>query len=273
MAVMVLIFGSMAALNYSNKFPMSSSERIGVVRVVGLIAESERTVDWIEELRRDTTISGVLIRIDSPGGVVGPSQEIFNAVRRLSKEKPTVVSMASVAASGGYYIACGADVIVANPGTLTGSIGVLSEFTDFGELLRKIGVRMDLIASGEFKGIPSGFQELTPAQRAYLKGIVMNLHGQFVNDIAESRDMPLDMVQKLADGKAMTGQQAYEAGLVDKLGGMLVAEEEIMALCELAERPEFVEQPKEKQPFLKELLAASGLDLNALISTMVLKAQ
>ena len=156
-----------------------------------------------------------MIRIDSPGGGVVPSQEIFNAVKSARKEgKKVIVSMGSVAASGGYYIAAAADKIIANPGTLTGSIGVKMEFANLGKLLDKIGVEGMVVKSGEYKDIGSPYREMTAQEQKLLQDVIDDVHSQFIKAVAEGRSLPEADVRAIADGRIFTGQQALgsEAG-------------------------------------------------------------
>ncbi len=244
--------------SYSDKHPDAflafSSSKIGLVHVEGMILDATDTLNWIRRLREDPTVKGVLVRIDSPGGVVGPSQELHGALIRLAVKKPVVVSMGAVAASGGYYIAVAGDKIVANPGTLTGSIGVKMELTNLQGLMEKLGIHRHSIASGVFKTTGSPFEELTEDERRYLKAVVMDMHAQFVQAIADGRDMPREDVEKIADGRIMTGLQAFESGLVDVLGGREEALELLQELAEVDEHYDLIENPERKRSVWKRIL-------------------
>lgn len=197
---------------------------VGYVEVIGAITSSRRYVSFIKKLEKDPRIKAVILRIDSPGGGVAASQEIYGALMRLkSKGKPIVASMGSVAASGGYYIACAADKIVADPGTVTGSIGVIVEVAGVEKLLNKIGVRIEVIKSGKHKDIGSPFRPMTDVERKLLRGVVMDIYDQFVETVSESRKIPIDSVRAIADGRVFSGRQALKIGLVDTLGGEDVA--------------------------------------------------
>ncbi len=234
--------------------------RLGLVRVEGLITDSEELVDWIRELERDESVKGVLLRIDSPGGVVAPSQEVFAAVRGLAATKPVVASMGALAASGGYYVAAAADVILANPSSLTGSIGVRMELLNIRELAEKIGLAQTLIASGEMKGVGTPFRDLSPREREYLTSVVMDMHEQFVSDIAQARGMDRAQVAALADGRAFTGRQALERGLVDRLGGLQDALELLREQTGLSEEAPILEgPPEEKLGLLRLILSSAGI--------------
>jgi len=204
----------MAGLN------MVSGEKVGVIEIAGVIANSRDTLEQLKRFREDEDIKAIVIRVDSPGGVVGPSQEIYREVLRTRSTKKVIASMGAVAASGGYYVIAGADGIVANPGTITGSIGVIMEYTNFQELFQKIGLSPVVIKSGKFKDAGSPVRKMTPEEERILKDFVDRLHQQFVSAIAEGRQMDLETVQKLADGRIYTGADAKEIGLVDRIGNL-----------------------------------------------------
>lgn len=234
-----------------------TGDKIGLCKIEGMITDAREITDFLAELKNDGSVKGVLLRIDSPGGAVAPSQELYQAVRELAKVKPVVVSMGTAAASGGYYAAAPATLIVANPGSITGSIGVRAEYVNMQGLMDKLGLRTDLLASGRLKGAGSPTQPLTPEQRGYLMALIMDLHRQFVSDIASARGMTEDAVAKLADGRALTGRQALEAKLVDKLGGQELAMETLRDMVKLDAKTSVIEGPEKKLPLLPRLLGAS----------------
>ncbi len=234
-----------------------SGPRLGLVRIEGFISDAERTVDWIEKLRNDGSVAGVLVRIDSPGGVVTPSQEVYTAMKRLAKAKPVVVSMGSVAASGGYYVAVAGKTIFANPSTLTGSIGVRLQLTNVEGLMERIGVSSESLTTGKFKAAGSPFRELSPEDRAYLQGIIDDMQAVFVEAVAEGRNLPKEAVLPLADGRVFTGRQALEVKLVDRLGDMRAATVYLAGLCSLPGEPKMVEGPEKITPWWKRLLRAA----------------
>ena len=195
-------------------------EQVGVVEVRGLIADSQEIIRQLRLFREDENIKAIVLRVDSPGGVVGPSQEIYREVEKTRQVKKVVASMGAVAASGGYYVLASADGIIANPGTITGSIGVIMEYTNFKELFTKIGLAPVVIKSGEFKDTGSPVRDITPQEEKYLKAFVNELHEQFVAAIAEGRKMEIDAVRKLADGRIYTGADAKTLGLVDRIGNL-----------------------------------------------------
>ncbi|HVE85693.1 MAG TPA: signal peptide peptidase SppA [Myxococcales bacterium] len=238
----------------SKKSSLSSGDRVGVVEVQGPITDSKATLKAIREFAEDDHIKAVVIRIDSPGGAVGPSQEIYAAVRHLSAKKHVVASMGSLAASGGFYIACAAEKVFANPGTLTGSIGVIFQLPNVSGLMKWAGVEMRTITAGKLKDSGSPFRDMTPEERAYFEGVLHDVHEQFIQAVADGRKLKPEDVRPSADGRVFTGRQAKELKLVDELGGF---EEAVAAAGKLAgmkdEAPE-VEYPHKDRKLLEELL-------------------
>jgi protease-4 len=208
---------------------------IGVVEVTGPILSSKQVIENIKKFREDDVIKAIVIRVDSPGGGVGPSQEIFTELMRTRPVKTVVASMGSVAASGGYYVAAGAQAIVASPGTITGSIGVIMEHVNLTELVGKIGISPVVIKSGEFKDLGSVFRELTDAERQLLQQLVDELHLQFVSDAARARNMSTEAMAEIADGRVYTGQTALDMNLIDRMGNL---EDAVALAAELAEMDE-----------------------------------
>ena len=202
---------------------MSLGPTVAVVEVEGVIKESETLVDSLVALRKDPNVVGVVLRIDSPGGGVAPSQEIYEEVGRLREAKPVVASLGNIAASGGYYVAAAASTIVAAPGTLTGSIGVIMEFRQLMELAEKVGIGDTVVKSGPYKDIGHPMRPMTSDERQLLQGMVDDVFAQFVDAVATGRGMEPEAVRKLADGRLFSGAQAKTAGLVDALGGLNTA--------------------------------------------------
>ncbi len=197
-----------------------SGKRIGIIKLKGVIIGSSTLIKQIKAFRENRAIGGVILRINSPGGGVAPSQEIYEEVRKLSKRKPVVTSMGSVCASGGYYIASGTTKIFADPGTVTGSIGVIVEFSNLAGLFKKIGVKSYVIKSGKFKDLGYPTREMTPEDFKVIQNVVNSIYDQFVKAVAEGRHLPIDKVRALADGRVFSGTQAKELGLVDRLGNL-----------------------------------------------------
>ncbi|THB65393.1 MAG: signal peptide peptidase SppA, partial [Desulfovibrio sp.] len=257
-AAVVLLIGAMAVFRFyihgGAKFMGLPS--LGLVHVEGVILDSRPVVDFIAELREDPEVVGVVIRVESPGGGIGPSQEIHRAVKKLAERKPVVVSMGALAASGGYYVSCPADSIYANPGTLTGSIGVIMQVTNLEGLMDTLGIDHQSFISGPFKDTPSPFGNMTLEEEAYLQGIIMDLHDQFVLDVAEGRAMDEGDVRELADGRIYTGRQALQNGLVDQLGGLEDAFDALKQLCEVTEDLPIKEGPVFETNFLEDIMSS-----------------
>ena len=215
----VLVLGSLAMARWMwRSTGDSGAPSVGVIEIDGAIADSRQTIDHIRRFREDDAIKAIVIRINSPGGAVGPAQEIYREIRKTVGTKTVVASMGAVAASGGYYVASAADGIVANPGTITGSIGVIMGYTNFGELLEKIGMVPVVIKSGPYKDTGSPTREMRDDEREILQAIIQTIHAQFVTAIAEGRKMARAEVERAADGRIITGEDAQARGLVDRLG-------------------------------------------------------
>jgi len=219
-AVALLLFGTMA-LVLTVVLPSSDfsfGEKIGVIPIEGPISDSLTITSQLITFKKDKGIKAIILRINSPGGSVGPTQEIYREVRKTIRSKKVVVSMGEVAASGGYYIAAAADKIVANPGTITGSIGVIMHFVQFKEFLGKIGVDLEVLKSGEFKDVGSPHRELTERDKELINALISDIQKQFEEGVATGRKMAVEEVQLISDGRVFSGAQAKELGLVDALG-------------------------------------------------------
>jgi protease-4 len=210
---------------------MPMGDRIALIRIEGLIADSKEATEDIKEYVRNPSIKAIVLRIDSPGGAVGPAQEIYEEVRKAVAKKKVIVSMGSVAASGGYYIASPATKIIANPGTLTGSIGVIMEIPNISGLMDKLGIKTEVVKSGRHKDIASIFRGIGKEEREILQGVLDNVHGQFIKAVAEGRNMLPSDVEKIADGRVFTGEQALKEGLIDELGDL---EDAVQAAAKLS---------------------------------------
>jgi len=230
-----------------------------VVDIKGVITSSRGIVEQIERLKENNDVKAIILRINSPGGGVGPSQEIYREVLRAKEKKKIIASMESVAASGGYYVACASDVIVANPGTITGSIGVVMEFSNVEDLLKKIGLRSYVIKSGKHKDIGSPLRNMTSEEKAILQGVIDSVHDQFVRAVAEGRDMEERRVRQIADGRIFSGEQAKDLGLVDRLGSLQDAIEIAAEMIGIEGKPVVI-YPKRKLS-LYELLFKKSLRL------------
>jgi protease-4 len=204
---------------------------IGVVEINNIIMSSKDVIEDIELFEDNPSVRAIILRINSPGGAAAPSQEIYDIVKRAREKKPIVTSMESVAASGAYYISLPSNVIVANPGTITGSIGVIMEWPVLEKLFEKIGVEFEVIKSKAHKDMGSTHRRLDPQEKELMQELVGDVHSQFVKVTVEHRDLPMDTVLKYADGRVFTGQQAKKLGLIDTLGSFRVAVEIAGDLC------------------------------------------
>lgn len=238
-------------------------DKLGVVHLEGVILDSTKVVNWIRTLKKDKDIKGVLLRVNSPGGSIAPSQEIYEAVKGLDAVKPVVASYATVAASGGYYASAPARVIVANPGSITASIGVMAEFVTVTEALEKLGIKPEVLTTGRFKAAGTPMRELSPEQRSQILGMMTDLHEQFVDHVAEARAMNRDRVAAIADGRAVTGRQALALGLIDMLGSEETAFMKLKELCEITDEAVLVEGPVEEQTLLQEIVGTVQVDLTS----------
>jgi protease IV len=230
--------------------------RIGVIPIEGVISSelSERTVRQLTKYRDDASIKAIILRIDSPGGGVASSQEIYEEVRRVrSGGKLVVASLGSVAASGGYYVACVADRIFANAGTVTGSIGVIVQLANAEELLRKVGVASTVITSGPFKDSGNPTRTLRPEERQVFQALVDDVYQQFVEAVAQGRNLPLDEVRQAADGRIYTGRQAKDLRLVDELGSLQDAITYVASTIGIVGKPKLVQEGKERLWWLRFL--------------------
>jgi protease-4 len=232
----------------------SRHEKVGIVLIEGVISDSSGIVDQIDDFSSDDGVRAVVLRIDSPGGGVAASQEIYQAVHQLRKKKTVVTSMGSVAASGGYLIATASERIVANPGTITGSISAVMHFADIQELMKKVGVRSSVVKSGKFKDIGSPVRDMTAEERQLIQGIVDDIYDQFVRTISENRKIPLDNIIKIADGRIFSGRQALQLKLLDELGGLQDAVLIAGRLSGIEGKPEIIYATKKKAGLLKYLV-------------------
>ena len=198
----------------------ASRERVGVVDIKGVLTDSRTIIKQLDRYRDDASIKAIVLRINSPGGAVGPAQEILREVEKIRPKKKIVASLGTVAASGGYYIASGADLIMANRGTATGSIGVIMQFTNVEGLTKKIGLDFFNLKAGRYKDVGSPFRPMTPEDKAYLQVLIDNIYQQFLTDVARNRKIPLAKLKVLAEGKVYTGEEAKQIGLVDEFGNL-----------------------------------------------------
>lgn len=243
-------------------------EKLAVVELRGLILDSREVVRQFKKYRENKSIKGILFRVESPGGGVVPSQEIYEEVKKTRESgKAVVVSMGSLAASGGYYVSCGATRIVANPGSITGSIGVISQFLHYDDLMDKIGIGETTIKSGKLKDAGSWARRMSEQEKKYFQNLLDDVHGQFILVVEAERDIDHERVLELSDGRVFTGRQAVELGLVDTLG---TYEDAITIAAELAGikgKPSIVRERKRRSFFdvflqsFKELVVQTGQEM------------
>lgn len=235
-AVAIILF----EMTCGNVLQLPVSEGVGVVEVRGMIIDSRDVMRQLREFRKNSRVKAIVLRVESPGGVVGPSQEISEEIKKVAAVKKVVVSMGSVAASGGYYIAAPASKIFANPGTITGSIGVLMKFSNVEGLLGRIGMKSFTLKTGAFKDAGSPVRPMTLEERLMLQRVIDSAHSQFVRAVAEGRRLSVEEVKKIADGRILSGEQALALKLVDRLGNLQDAIDEAGRLGGINGEPEVI---------------------------------
>lgn len=248
-----ILFRLQAKSNY-NVIHGTSKYAIGVINLKGAITNSSKFISLLSHYKHDNNVKAVVIKVNSPGGAVAPSQAIYEQLMKFKKHKQVVVSMGSVAASGAYYISSAANKIVAEPGTLTGSIGVIMEMPNIYKLMKKIGVSYNYIVSGPYKDIGTPFKEMTPAQRSKLQNVVMNVYSQFVKAVAKARHLKVSYVKKLANGMVYSGDQALKLHLVDKLGDFSDAVKLAAKLSGIKRKPTIIFPIKKPEPLFQSFI-------------------
>lgn len=246
------LFG-MASYYFGGEDSWSFGGSVGVITIEGPILSSDETIGDIEKFKKENGIKSVVLRIDSPGGSVGAAQDILESVRALAKEKPVIASLGSVAASGGYYVACGATKILANEGSVTGSIGVRMEHVMVGDLLKWAKIQSETLKSGRFKDIVSSTRPMTPEERRIMQGILDDIHLQFKESVVSTRGLPMEKVNEIADGRVYTGRQAVKLGLVDEIGGFGEAVQLAAKLGGITGEPR-IKRPGGSHRFIKRIL-------------------
>jgi len=242
----VIVVGLAAAL-LGPRLPFGG-ERVAVIAVEGVITDSREVIEQLHRYRDVPNVKAVVLRVNSPGGAVAPSQEIYQEILKFRREtkKPVVASLGSVAASGGYYIAAAADRIVANPGSIAGSIGVIMQIPNLGGLLQKVGIKTTVIKAGENKDLASITRDLTDSERRILQEVMDDVHGQFIDAVAAGRRLDRARVEPLADGRIFSGRQALALGLVDELGDLPDAIERAGGLAGIPGRPKVVQERRRR---------------------------
>lgn len=234
---------------------LATGPKIGVIEIQDVIRDSQKTLEDLKRFREDDAIEAVLVRIDSPGGAVGPSQEIHDAILETRKKKHVIASLGGTAASGGFYIAVACEKIVTNPGTLTGSIGVIMQFPNVQGLAQWAKVDMETVKSGKFKDVGNPFRPFGEEDEALLHDLIMNVYDQFLTAVAEGRGLEKDAVRPYADGRVLTGLQAKDIGLVDELGNFDHAVATLAELAEIKGEPQLVYPEKTQEELLRDLLS------------------
>lgn len=262
--VCFLVFASAIKRDSGDFTSTGSGDKIALVEINDVIMSSEKTVEQIKRYREDKSIKAIILRINSPGGGVAASQEIYEEVKRTRDSgKIVVVSMGSIAASGGYYIAVGSNLIVCNPGTLTGSIGVIAQFISIKDLAEKIGISQTTIKSGSLKDAGSPFKQMSDSDKAYFQDVVDNSFGQFLDVVAKERKMSKETLLPYANGRVFTGLQAKQYGLVDSLGTFEDAIRITSKMAGIEGEPRIVRE-KKKFSFFEELLGSKMEDVTAI---------
>ncbi|MCX7769647.1 MAG: signal peptide peptidase SppA [Proteobacteria bacterium] len=221
-------------------------DSIGVVEITGVIKDGKEELRQLYDFGKNNKVKAIIIRIDTPGGAVGPSQEIYNEILKIKKKKPVIASIGTIGASGGYYIASGASKIVANPGSITGSIGVIMQFMSFESLLGKVGIKGNVIKSGEYKDTGSPFRDMTKEEKVLMQGLLDDVHNQFIDAVSNGRNLNRKEVEKIADGRIITGKQAKDLKLVDELGNFNDAVEIAKKLSGIQGEPKLIFGRKKK---------------------------
>jgi protease-4 len=257
--LVLILFALIGILSLASEWipEQRAQNRIGVIDVTGIISGSQHIVNQVKKFRQDKRIRGIVLRIDSPGGSVGPSQEIYDEVLKTRESGKTIyASMGAMAASGGYYIASAAEKIFANPGTLTGSIGVIMAFTNAKGLMEKIGLQPKIIKAGKYKDIGSPARDMTKKERNLLQSVVDDVHQQFIEAIASGRGISIEEVTTIADGRIFTGRQANALNLVDELGGLQATIDQLSDKVGIIGEPKIVNE-KPRLGFLDWVLKAT----------------
>ena len=255
--ISIIVIASIIKFNVQkNEFNISHSGDIGILSLEGVIIKSDKFISQLKKYGKSNSIKGIIIKINSPGGSSATSQEIYEMIKWVKNKykKPIFVAMGSVAASGGYYVAIAADSIFALPSTLTGSIGVIMDFPQWEKALNKIGLKINVIKSGELKDSGSPYREFTENDKKYFQSLVDDVYEQFIQDVSESRDISLEEVKKMANGQVFTGRQAYKYKLIDKIGTTQDAIDLMAKTLKLGKDPKIVKPPKDKMTLMDILL-------------------
>ncbi len=268
----LLFFSLIKSVGESSKevVTIGRGDKLAVVELSGVITSSEDVVRQIKKYRDDKSIKGILLRVESPGGAVVPSQEMYEEVKKTRETKPVVVSMGSVAASGGYYVSCGATRLVANRGTLTGSIGVIGEFLQLHEAMSKLGIGVKTIKSGKLKDAGSNTKKMSEEAEKYFQSLMDDVHEQFIAVVERERRLKHSEAVEIADGRVFTGEQAVKMGLVDTLGTFEEAVKIAAELSGIDGEPSIVKE-REKRSFFERMFGDVGESVKDLKQTILEK--
>jgi len=254
-AVLFAISMKIAGMIFSTgEARLTSKVGVGLIEVKGMILDSKETIRQLRYFLKQDSVKAVVLRVDSPGGIVAPSQEIYAEVKKFAAKKKIIVSMGSLAASGGYYISAPATMIYANPGTITASIGVILKLSNIESLMDKIGIKSHTLKTGKYKDSGSPLRQFSAEDRAMLQSVIDNTHQQFVRAVAEGRKLPIEDVRKIADGRILSGEQAMAYKLVDRLGTLQDAIEEAGRLAGISGDPELLLPPRKKINYMDLLV-------------------
>jgi len=240
-------------------------EKVGIIEIDGVISDALPVIKDLQYFRKNEMVKAIIIRINSPGGGVAPSQEIYREILKTKSVKEVIVSMGTVAASGGYYIASAANGIVASSGTITGSIGVIMGFTNLEDLFQKIGLKTTVVKSGKLKDIGSPTRPMTPEEEVFLNNFVSEIHEQFISDVAKGRNLPIEDIRTIADGRILTGDQAQKHKLIDRIGNFKDAIEWAGRLGGIEGEISTTRPPKDPLNFFEELIQN---EIHSFISTV-----
>ena len=261
--LIVLFFTFMAGVGsgllLSGMDGISPGDKVAVLKIEGVILDSQIYLESIKKIKEDDDFKAVVVRIDSPGGAVAPSQEIYEELKSLNETIPVISSIGTVGASGGYYIAVGTQKIYANPGSITGSIGVIAQFVNYGQLLDWAKVDVEVIKSGQYKDVGSPFREMNKADREYIQELIDNVYDQFRQAVSDARDIKEPELDLISDGKIFTGEQAKKLKLIDEIGSISDAISEAGKLGGLGEEPDVIYFPKKRSQLLELLFSKTNL--------------
>jgi protease-4 len=256
LAGLVALFG---VAFWLGRWPRLGGDKVALITIEGVILDSKEVIEQLEKHRTNPSVKAIVLRINSPGGGVAASQEIHEELMKVRRvnQKPVVVSLGSVGASGGYYIASAADVIVANPGSITGSIGVLIQVPNIAGLMQKVGIKAEVVKSGPHKDLASPTREMTDAERQILQRLLNDVHDQFIDIVSKGRRLDRKKVEALADGRIFSGREAMSLGLVDQLGNLQDAIDKAANLAGIPGKPGVVQERK-RRFLLLDLLNRGG---------------